>query len=195
MLDLLRNPMVVAPIFWLFWPGGMFFTAHFIEHRKVYLGKGQSRMFFPGDFMLGIAISNFLAMYSVEDFRGMTPKYWATTAIVHAIIALIMHIVDISRYPKWSKHTPTKLAHDFAGYFVSFWLIASLGLPKIRQAISSRSLGNHKANWYCLAGASLFFVCMTIYDLSHPATQKELLLMHPPYYGRQKERVIASDKA
>jgi hypothetical protein len=187
------HPLIMLILFWVFWPGGMFIVARLVERRSVYLGKGQSRMFFPGDFMLGLAVINFIGMYAkIDSDLGPTIKavyswkYWALTAAIHLVLAILIRIPDCKRYPKYSANSPTKLAHDFSGYFVCFWLIASLGLPRIAWAIKY-SFASAKGHWIIFAFAAAFFISMTVYDLTHPASDADLLLMHPEFRRKTRE--------
>lgn len=163
----------------------MFAVAAIFESRKVYLGKGQSRMFFPGDFMLGIAVVMFIGMHAknpIENVIIYLPFYWMAGAILHALIALVIRKVDVARYPKRSRNSPTKIAHDFCGYFVCTWLIAALGLPQLLWCIKTSSFAKSSMEWIIFAIASAFFIAMTIWDITHPATSQDLLLMHPDDY-------------
>ena len=178
------NPFIMILAFWLFWPGLMFITAAILESRRVHLGKGQSRMFMPGDFMLGIGVVNFIGMNAHDPIQWSfynDRRYWAITAIVFFVLAMIIRRIDTKRYPKRSANSPTKWAHDLAGYFVCFWLLSALGVPRIVWALKDINraevfTGNNWINFFAIAA---FFVLMTLWDVTHPASDADLLKMHP----------------
>ena len=179
------NPLIMILCFWAFWPGLMFVVAAVFESRKVYLGKGQSRMFFPGDFMLGIGVVMLIginAKYNVDWAFFHNKYYWIITAIVHLAIAIAIRTPDIARYPKGSRNSPTKIAHDFCGYFVCFWLLASIGLPQLFWAFCAGGFAVCAKEWIVFAFAAAFFIAMTIWDVTHMPTRETLLLMHPDKY-------------
>ena len=180
------NPFILLAIYWLFWPGTMFWTAAILESRKVHLGKGQSRMFFPGDFMLGIGVISFIGINAKSgiDWEFLHSKnYWLATGAYFFVQALVIRLIDVKRYPKGSKNSPTKLAHDICGYWCCFWWNAALGIPAIAWAIKHPdTMKNCSTEWTAFACAALFFIAMTIYDLTHPATEEDLVLMHPPVH-------------
>lgn len=192
------HPYLLLALYWLFWPGTMFVVAAVFESRKVHLGKGQSRMFMPGDFMLGIAVVTFIRLHAdnpvrFEHIDVYGGAYWLLTGIVFAVLAFVIHQIDIARYPVGSKYSPTKIAHDVCGYFISFWLIAGLGLPQIIFTIQHPETFKPNLDlWGVFFFAAGFFILMTIYDLTHPATQADLLLMHPdkfePIWKTRKNR-------
>ena len=191
------HPLLMTVLFWLFWPGGMFIVAHLIEHRKVHLGKGQSRMFFPGDFTLGVGTISFIGIHAkspvgYEWVYGS--HYWEITAIFFFVVMVVFRHFDIARYEKHCKNTPTKLAHDFAGYFVCAWLLIGLGLPQLIWSFSHWTFSDAPTEWAIFAGCAAFFIAMTIWDLTHPATADDLLKMHPPYlYPWQRARVESAE--
>lgn len=179
------NPVLMILIYWLFWPGLMFLVAAVFESRKVHLGKGQSRMFFPGDFMLGIIIVMIIGMHAKNPVGYIAihlPFYWMAGAIFHGLIAFAIRTLDIARYPPGSRNSPTKLIHDFCGYFFCAWLIAGLGLPQLSWCIKTSSFTSCATEWIIFIIAAAFFIAMTIWDITHPATRRDLLLMHPDKY-------------
>ena len=182
-------PLLLLGLYWAFWPGLMFVVTRTFEHRKVWLGKGQSRMFFPGDFMLGVAVISFVGMHYKNPVWDMvySDKYWKVTAAIFFVLAMIIRTIDTKRYPVRSKYSPSKIAHDVCGYFVSFWLIAALGLPEIIWTIQHpECFEAAKTNWMIFFVAAAFFVAMTVWDVTHPATFDDLMKMHPQDWGRKK---------
>ncbi len=185
------GPVPLVLLFWLlFWPGQMFWTAIFIEKRFPYLGKGQSRMFWPGDFALGAAAVAFLGMYVKNPIpirSLLETRYWLATGLLHLVLMLVIRKIDVGahEYPKESANSPTKIAHDFCGFFVCFWVIASLGLPRLAYLIAHPSTFAANLNdWVTFFLCAVFFILMTLYDITHPATKEDCLKMHPPYKHR-----------
>ncbi len=168
------HPIIMVLLYWAFWPGLMFVVAWVFESRTVYLGSGQSRMFFPGDFVFGIGIVAFIGMYAknpVWDF-AYTARYWLIMAVLHIILALLMRHGDVMQYPIDSRNSPTKIIHDFCGYFVCFWLPTTLGLPQLIWLIKNpESFEKTKGNWFVFAGCALFFISILIWDLTHPPSK------------------------
>ena len=163
----------------------MFIVAAIFESRRVYLGKGQSRMFFPGDFALGIGVVMLIGMnarYRVDWSFFHDKFYWITTAIIHFVIAMVIRMPDIARYPKGSRNSPTKIAHDFCGYFVCFWLLVAIGLPQLIWAICRGGFAICAKEWIIFALAAAFFIVMTVWDIAHLPSSEALLLMHPDKY-------------
>lgn len=176
------SPIIMVLCYWIFWPGLMFIMAPIFESHKVYLGKGQSRMFFPGDFMLGIGVVLLIGICAhnkIECEFIYGPWYWVITGCIHLVIAFIIRGIDTKRYPKRSRRSPTKIAHDFCGFFVSFWLLAAIGIPQLIWAIFTKCFSNCMTEWLVFLAVALFFIAMIIWDVSHPASSKDLLLMHP----------------
>ena len=177
------NPIIMLLICWLFWPGSMFFSAAVFESRKVYLGKGQSRMFFPGDFFLGvtiIAIVGAIAKNPVGWAQVDKPIYWLATGIFHAVIAVAVHIPDAGRYKAvGSRTSPTKLTHDFFGYFICPWLMASRGLPELFWCVKNLDFSKSPVEWIVILVSFSTFMGLTVYDIKHPPTDEQRLLMHP----------------
>ncbi|MBR5669669.1 hypothetical protein IKX12_01145 [Candidatus Saccharibacteria bacterium] len=180
------NPIIMLLICWLFWPGSMFFSAAVFESRKVYLGKGQSRMFFPGDFFLGVTIVAIIGA-NAKNPVGWTqvdePIYWLATGILCAAIAVAVHIPDAGRYKAvGSRTSPTKLTHDFFGYFICPWLMASRGLPELFWCVETLDFSKSPVEWIVILVSFSSFMAFTVYDIKHPPTDEQRLLMHPDKY-------------
>lgn len=179
------GPLVLLLIYWGIWPGLMFAVAGIFESRPVYLGKGQSRMFWPGDFMLGLVFVMVIGLHAKNPIAWSfchSAWYYLLTALVHAIIAWFGRIPDGKRYPVGSRNSPTKIAHDFCGYFLSAWLLTSFGIPQIVWSIKTTSFSKCAFEWTVIAVAAVFFLAMTAWDITHPPTSEERLLMHPDKY-------------
>jgi len=160
----------------------MFVVALVFESRKIYLGKGQSRMFFPGDLSIGVALTMIIGMYARNPITWEfihTVAYWIVTAIIHAIIAIFANSIDTKRYPKRSKYSPTRIAHLIFGYFLGIWLIVASAVPQLIWSIATRSFDKCPLEWIIGWSSAGFFAVMTIWDVTHPASDKDLLLMHP----------------
>ena len=181
------HPIILVICFWLLWPGAMFFVAAVFESRPVYLGKGQSRMFFPGDFLLGTSVVMLLGMYTKETVgwhEVYLPSYWIVTGIFHFVLACILHIPDAGRYKEaGSRRSPTKLTHDFFGYFLCPWLMASRGIPQLVWLIMSRGSVSCWIEWIVVFIPFSGFMVFTVYDIKHAPTDEERLLMHPATYA------------
>ena len=171
---------------WLIWPGAMFASAAIFESRKVYLGPGQSVMFFPGDLALGICIVMVVGMHALNPV-GWTqvyqPLYWTVTGILCAGNAYVIHIPDAGRYkdPR-SRTSPTKLTHDFFGYFICPWVLAAGGIPELIWSIETKSFSTCWYEWAIFCVAAAFLIGMAVIDITHPPTDEERLLMHPAEY-------------
>lgn len=179
------HPVLLLVLYWLFWPGLMFAVAAIFESRMVYLGKGQSRMFMPGDFMLSVTFVTFLGLHTRNPvhFEGIDvygSAYWLVTCVICAVLGFIIRQIDIQRCPQGSIYSPTKLAHDISGYFISLWLIAGLGLPQIVFTIQHpETFAPCKDLWTVFFLAAGFFVLMAIWDIARPVTLTDQLLRHP----------------
>lgn len=177
----LQHPARILICAWLFWPGTMFVVAYLGEHRKVHIGKGQSRTFFPGDFTLGFDVVILLKLSAnmhIEYANG----YLVKMAAVAAVFAIIARKIDIQQYsdPR-STTSPTKIAHDVCGFFIFAWAIGSLGFRVISKAIEEKSFMQYPALWGMLAFSIAFFASMIVVDiirrpnpdLMHPADWRE----------------------
>lgn len=179
------NPVLMIIVYWIFWPGTMFIVAAVFESRKVYLGKGQSRMFFPGDLTLGVAIVMFIGMHAknpIESAIFHSPIYWIVGGIFHAFLAFMIRIPDIKHYPLKSRNSPTKIAHDFCGYFICAWMMAALGIPQLIWCVKTSSFGNCITEWVIFMVVAAFFLAMGIWDATYHVTSRDLLLRHPDKY-------------
>jgi hypothetical protein len=181
------HPFVMLCAFWLFWPGAMFYVAHILEGRKVYLGKGQSRMFFPGDFMLGVGTIAFIGIHAKSPVGYdwvYTKGYAATTCVFFFVIMAVFRHFDTKRYKPRAKNSPTKLAHDLSGYWICAWTVLGLGVPQLIWTLSGRMELIKKAptEWKAFLFAGLFFLAMTLFDITHMPGEAELELMHPSDY-------------
>ena len=139
----------------------------------------------PGDLMLGVAFSMIIGLRAQDpvpwDFCYQV-WYFVATAIGCAIIAVAVRIPDGMRYPKGSRNSPTKITHDFCGYFVSQWVLASLGIPQLVWAIMDAGFAKCTFEWIMIASATVFFLVMLTWDILNPPTKEERLLMHPDKY-------------
>ncbi|MBQ6605612.1 hypothetical protein IJH66_01365 [Candidatus Saccharibacteria bacterium] len=170
-------------VYWLIWPGLMFLVAAIFESRAVYLGKGQSRMFFPGDFFLGVWIITFMVMdarYPVQLDWAFTPTYWLIVAAVFIVVMIGVRIPDSNRYPVRSANSPTKLTHDFIGYFLSPFLISGFGVPQlVYPFVNFDHLKLTWKLWALVFGCFAVFLGLIIYDCSNPPTKIDMLRRHP----------------
>jgi hypothetical protein len=180
------HPILMVLIFWIFWPGAMFYTAHILEGRKVYLGKGQSRMFFPGDFMLGVGTVAFIGIHTKSPVGWSwvySKGYAISTCIFFFVVMAVFRHFDTKRYKKRAKNSPTKLAHDLSGYWICAWTVLGLGIPQIVWTLPRMELiQKAPTEWKVFLFAGLFFLAMTIYDITHMPGEEELDKMHPSDY-------------
>lgn len=153
------NPAILVLLYWLFWPGIFFVVAPIFESHPVYLGKGQSRQFFPGDFALGAAIIMLIGLYA-KNPAGYAELY-------------------ISRYPLRSRNSPTKITHDFCGYFICGWLLIWYGIPELIWCIQTASFGLTPVEWIVVGASVVLYISMMVVDASRKFTREDLLKMHP----------------
>lgn len=176
------NPAILVLLYWLFWPGIFFVVAPIFESHPVYLGKGQSRQFFPGDFALGSAIIMLIGLYA-KNPAGYAELYISrypfASALIQAIIVLFARIPDCARYPLRSRSSPTKITHDFCGYFVCGWLLIWYGIPELIWCIQTASFGLTPVEWIVIGASAVLYISMMVVDASHKFTREDLLKMHP----------------
>ena len=176
------NPIIMVLIFWLFWPGVFFVVAPIFESHPVYLGKGQSRQFFPGDFALGAAIVAVVGMFAKNpagflNFGSL--RYAFATAAIQFVLVLFARIPDCARYPARSRNSPTKITHDFCGYFVCGWLLIWYGIPELAWCLKNDSFGKSMVEWTILVIATAFYAATMVWDNTHRPTREDLIRMHP----------------
>lgn len=160
LLDGLYNlpPIIVLLVGWALTPGGMFLAALIGESRILYLGRGQSRMFFPGDLGLGIVL--------MAVARSPQSTLRPGIAIVLAMLVLLTcRHFDGRRYRTRSNRSPTKIYHDLVGYLLMTFLISAKGLPYLWNAISTWSWDT---NWLLVLLGGGVWLGGAAWDAMHP---------------------------
>ena len=180
------HPFIMLIVFWLFWPGLAFIVAPIFESHKVYLGKGQSRLFFPGDFLLGIMTISLVGLCARNRIGWgffHSVDYWYALNAVMFILAGIGRSIDVQRYPKGSRESPTKFVHDFCGYYLCSFFIIGLGVPQIAWTIANPATFMPNIGlWRIFIMALLVFGLLGLHDITHLPTPEQLLLRHPDKY-------------
>ena len=180
------NLLILQICFWAFWPGLFFINALIFESRIPPVGKYQSKIFFPGDFALGMGVIAFVSMWAKnpQAYDGVyKPIYWIMTALICLGLALLLRHNDVIHCPRGQWYTPTKLTHDCCGYFILPWLLISLGVPQLIWAIKEGfCFSKCSTEWIVFLCCTAFFVAMMIYDGMHPATKEIALKRHPIDY-------------
>ncbi len=179
------SPLIMLIVFWLFWPGIFFVVAPIFESHGVYLGKGQSRLFFPGDFLLGVMVISLVGLCADNPvgWAFFSDDYWYFLCLGLFLITGFLRHIDTQRYPVGSRNSPTKLVHDFCGYFICGYLIIGFGVPQIAWTIANPATFMPNIGlWRIFIMAMLIFGLLGLYDLKHPPTKQQLLLRHPDKY-------------
>lgn len=180
------HPFIMLAIFWLFWPGLAFIVAPIFESHKVYLGKGQSRLFFPGDFLLGVMVISLIGLCAHNPIGWSffhETDYWYFMFLGFFLIVGVLRHADTQRYPVGSRNSPTKLIHDFCGYYICSVLIIGFGIPQIVWTIANPATFMPNINlWRIFILALLVFGLLGLHDITHLPTKEQLLLRHPDKY-------------
>ena len=180
------HPFIMLAIFWLFWPGLAFIVAPIFESHGVYLGKGQSRLFFPGDFLLGVMVISLIGLCAHNPIGWSffhETDYWYFMCLGFFLIVGVLRHVDTQRYPVGSRNSPTKLIHDFCGYYICSFLIIGFGVPQIAWTIANPATFMPNIGlWRIFILALLVFGLLGLHDITHLPTTEQLLLRHPDKY-------------
>ena len=174
--------IVLLMVAWLIWPGMMFLIGGVLESRLVPIGKSQSKMFFPGDLAIGIAIVAIISMY---DKTGVdiplvgSAYWWITLGVIMIVIALRLRRSDCLSYPKRSARSPSKIAHDLIGYYASPLVLIGLGIPQLAM------LGEHgvfeatRMGWFVALMAAVLYLFCTALDIMTFYDSSDIALRHP----------------
>ena len=183
------HPLIILLAFWLFWPGLFFLVGYIGESRIIPIGRGQSIMFFPGDFALGVGATAFigLAANTTLPWEGVKSwQYLLACLLLAVLIVVAMRLqFDAPNYPPRAANSPTKWAHDLIGYgffpFVGLWL----GLPQVVYVVTDPS--SLTTNWKCwlaiFLAVCLFIICIVLdFAINHSVSAvgpEALELRHP----------------
>ena len=112
------------------WYGAMILIGLVFESRLVPMGKLQSKAYFPGDIAVGTMI---LAIYrEYYEFGYKVPTYWPAVVIPVTIGLFLFNYWllkgDWACYERRASHSPTKVWHDFVGFYILEPLIVNMAL-------------------------------------------------------------------
>ena len=176
------NKLIMLGILLVFWPGLMFVVGFIGESRLVPIWEHQSKAFFPGDLTLPIML---LALFGLHQRTYLDPSWkgyesWIFIGIFLAMIpiALIFRHLDAAHYPGIAMMSPTKIVHDFIGYYLFPAVLISLGLPQLIDCIAKKDWRS-LPNWIIFGLALAFYIVCTLYDIYHPATAEDVIARHP----------------
>lgn len=168
------HPYLMLLIVWVFWPGLFFLVGWVGESRVIPLGRGQSRMFFPGDLMLGVCLVDLIGMNANCPVIWEWPKAWWWPLICAAFALLVLYLVrtrfDAVYYPLRAANSPTKWTHDLVGWCFFPFILAYLGVPQLLALLlNPLSIVFTGAYWVIIALAIVFDVGCIVYDSKHDA--------------------------
>lgn len=176
------HTLVTLLVSWLIWPGLMFLVGAIFESRLIPIGRGQSWAFIPGDFSLGVMATALLVMYT--DTGKDIPLvgsacWWIPVIVVLGVIAVFWHRNDVSYYPPRAGRSPTKILHNFVGYFLFPVILVGLGVPQIVEAfVSGMSLSILRC-WLIFVAALAFYLVCVLHDTFSAPTAKDIYRRHP----------------
>lgn len=173
-----NNKYIMVFLFWLFWPGTMFIVGIIGESRLVPIVRSQSRAFLPGDLAFGVIFVSLIGLY--QPGEQLNNKLFAFLLVPTLIIAWQVRENDDKSYPPRARTSPTKITHDFIGYFVLPIVLLSLGLPKLGDfVIHKRSFSDTYPHWTIVVSGLLFYIICVIIDNERPVTNKMVNARHP----------------
>ncbi|MBQ3413651.1 hypothetical protein IJH33_02260 [Candidatus Saccharibacteria bacterium] len=175
--------VTILLLLWLIWPGLMFVVGAIWESRLVPIWQFQSKAFIPGDFALVYAVMKLAEMYLATLYLhtwGKRPIWWAVACLVATIIAGHLQGNDAKNYPPRARYSPTKLTHDFIGYFLITFLVIAMLVPQIWLMCTSPNIVTGVTSQWrpMISGFVIYAVCVA-YDFSAPPTDLEIALRHP----------------
>lgn len=188
------HPVLLLLIIWAIYPGTMFLAAWIGESRRLPLGKGQSKMFFPGDLLLGVGI---VLLTKIDAVVLMTwsertqSAFGMVVSFATFLFAVRERVLERDAYDPRSIKSPTKFVHDLMGFFLAPWILLMQGLPALWNLFTVQgALAQTWQYWLGFLAATAGFILCMYYDAKHPATEEEIYLRHPydwrPIWARQK---------
>lgn len=173
---------VLVLVSWLVWPGLMFAVGLVFESRVVPIGKGQSKMFFPGDLAIGIILVGIISMYDkTGTYIPMvdSPYWWIVVVVVMAVVAIRARKGDAISYPPRAARSPTKITHDVMGYFLSPVLMIGLGIPQLGMLEEEGVFAATRLGWLAVAMGVVLYLFCTALDLITFYDSNDIASRHP----------------
>ena len=172
------NKYILVLLTWIFWPGLMFIVGLIGESRLVPVGRLQSRAFLPGDLAFGVIFVALIGLY--EPGENINAKLFVFLLLPILLIAWELRENDVKSYPPRARISPTKITHDFIGYFLIPLTLCNLGLTKIVRFITDKeSFSGTYPHWTIVVSGLLFYIICVVIDSEHPATLAMINARHP----------------
>ena len=178
------NPTLILVLAWAILPLGIFAVSRVFESRHFPLWRGQSKMFFPGDLMPGILLSEVATLTQKKasaDWHWYKSGLWlVVTIIIIASLFVFLRHIDTPRYEARAAISPTKLYHDICGYIIFAWLLLVRGVPELLHAIIHPiyTAQNFSLEWIIILLSGPFYLWCAWYDYRHPENA-DFNLRHP----------------
>ncbi|MBQ9017346.1 hypothetical protein IJ103_03880 [Candidatus Saccharibacteria bacterium] len=162
------NPITIMLIGWALLPFGLFLTALVGESRILQIGIGQSKMFFPGDFSIGIILAGLGSLYQTTEQIWSRSTVWSLVSVgIPLFVFLLQRLVtDAPRYARRSRYSPTKLYHDIVGYLLCAFLVTNRLVPEFIYLI--RHPSSYSGKWTIIFTTGSFYLGCAVYDALHP---------------------------
>lgn len=178
---------------WLIWPGLMFLVGFIGESRLVPIVKHQSRAFLPGDLAFVPMLMALLGLQNrtidLGSFWGYNPVFIIAVYAIMIPVALWMRHNDVKNYPKRSGLSPTKITHDFCGYYLIFATLIVMGIPQLIDCIITKDTA-HFAEWATFGLGLAYYIVCVIVDAKNGWTIDDVKARHPedwaPIWARKK---------
>ena len=172
------NKYILVFITWLFWPGILFIVGLIGESRLIPIGKLQSKAFMPGDLSFGVIFVALISMYQPNE--SFNRQICCILFVPVLYFAWSMRRGDVVFYPPRARISPTKITHDFIGYFIIPLVLLTLATAKIYTIIIHKnSFMEFLPSWMTVLSAFFFYLICVAIDNEEPAMSKQIHARHP----------------
>lgn len=176
------NRFLLLAVVWILWPGLLFAVGVIFESREIPLINKQSRAFFPGELSFGVAIIGIISAYAKTGISipvVNSPYWWLTLAAVVFLVGWRWRQSDTIKYPKRARNSPTKVLHDFVGYFLAPVLLIGLSIPQICMLDTEGIFDKTRESWFVIALCLVFYLFSIALDIINYTDSGDLYARYP----------------